>query len=89
MDHHRSSRGEEGRKAQPQTPSADQQLQLQQQTHILQQQHPIIQRNSRPEITDLVEAMHNLRTRKKIVLALTLTSFLCPLSPSLNFLIEK
>jgi len=51
---HRMSRGEDGggRKvtAQPQTPSTD------------HQHH--IQRNSRPEITDLVEAMHNLRTRK-------------------------
>ena len=31
-----------------------------------QQHHALIQRNSRPEITDLVEAMHNLRTRKKL-----------------------
>lgn len=54
---HRSNR-EDQRK--PQTPSEQQQQQL-----FHQQQ--MIQRNSRPELTDLVEAMNNLRTRKPLI----------------------
>jgi len=52
---HRSSRGDERK---PQTPSSDQ---TQSSYH---HQQSLIQRNSRPEITDLVEAMNNLRARK-------------------------
>jgi hypothetical protein len=57
---HRSSRGDERK---PQTPS-DQQQSYHQQS--------LIQRNSRPEITDLVEAMNNLRARKSYELFLIL-----------------
>ncbi|CAG7718035.1 unnamed protein product [Allacma fusca] len=55
---HRTSR--EDRK--PQTPSSE--LSQPQSQHAQHQppHHVLLQRNSRPEITDLVEAMHNLRT---------------------------
>lgn len=49
---HRSNRDEQQRKAPSETHQA------------YNQQQQIIQRNSRPELTDLVEAMNNLRARK-------------------------
>lgn len=52
-----SDRSSTGSNIKVQTPSSDQ--------HSYHHQHGSnLQRNSRPEITDLVEAMHNLRTRK-------------------------
>jgi uncharacterized FlaG/YvyC family protein len=56
---HRSNRDEQQRK--PQTPSEIQTQQMYQQQQVIQQ------RNSRPELTDLVEAMNNLRARKSFI----------------------
>lgn len=51
-----SDRSSSGSNIKPQTPSDQQSYHHQHGSNL--------QRNSRPEITDLVEAMHNLRTRK-------------------------
>lgn len=82
---HRSNRDADrtssGSNIKPQTPSSDQQS-------YHRQHGSNLQRNSRPEmaeITDLVEAMHNLRTRKSDYLYDSILLFVCCSLPFLPF----